>query len=353
MFGRLNDSPPVPQQATRPRRGFRRRGIGVPGFIAPTVQPVVYRATVVQSPPPDVSAGGTLIQNVPLLGPMRDVPTAATVLQMGAQAGPGAASAGSPMSMAGFGASPFGDAADRPKPRLMESIPLTDLQDNSMAFRFGGPLGSPGFGSPLGRPLHVYGRRQYAGYGAADGLKWWEIVFAPFTWVSTAARGVYEARGGEEGAVERQKGAQERKTERVEERQGRKTLRVEERQGRKTTRVESAQGRKDDLAAARASRISSIAQAKATRMTAPPASSANAGSSLLDTLTDAASSYFPDDSQLTPDELAAVQQQQALDQQQVPAASPVSWPLVLFGGAAIAGIAYLASQKKRKSKKDK
>ena len=208
-----------------------------------------------------------------------------------------------------------------------------------------GSMAGAGFSGAFGRPATVYGRRSYGGYGATDTgkekLQWWEIVFAPFTWVASAGKGIYNARGGDEGALIRQKAIQKRKTARTEGIQGRKDARVQSH----ADVVAQIQARKNVVANARAARIATPA-APATTSALDPA---------LQAISDFAASYMTPDANgnLVPlDQSAAPPVDQGYMDQGTDQTSS-TWPIVIAGGAAVLGIAYFASKKGKKGKKSK
>jgi hypothetical protein len=287
--------------------GRNNSPLGVPG--GAFVDASQLRPNVV-GPMPNVTAGGTLWNHEKMMGPV-------TPAQFSAGAsyitnGPGIGG-GAPLgSVAGSGHS--------------------------------GSMSGAGFSGAFGRPAAVYGRRSY---GAADTgkkkLQWWEVVFAPFTWFVSAGKGVYNDRGGDEGAALRQAGRIERQNTRVREKQERLTANVQA----KADRQAAIQGRKTTLTDARATRIA------APKTVAPVAS----GASLLDSagsaISDFAAGYMTTDAagNLIPLDSGALQDQGYVDPgADLESTSSSSWPIVAVGGLAVLGIAYAASRSGKKTK---
>lgn len=290
--------------------------LGVPG--GAFVDASALRPNVV-GPMPNVTAGGTLWNHEQMMGPI-------PIAQFSAGAsyitnGPGIGAGGAPMgSVAGYGHS--------------------------------GSMAGAGFSGAFGRPAAVYGRRSYGDLGATDDgkkkLQWWEIVFAPVTWVVSAGKNVYNDRGGDEGAAQRQKARIKRQNIRTREHQERLTAHAQAQANKQA----AIQARKDVLANARATKI-------ATPKVVAPAS----GSSFLDSagsaISDFAAGYMTTDAagNLVPlDSVSPMSDQGYVDpsaDQSLQSSSSSSWPIVAVGGLAVLGIAYAATRKGKKGKKDK
>ena len=273
--------------------------MGVPGGAFVDARPL---RTSIVGPMPSVTAGGTSVPGLVPLAPMTPAQFDAGMqyVSMGPTSGGGGAPLG---TVSGLGGAAFG--------------------------RMSAPFGTPGGVMALaglqgyGRPATVYGRKNYGFIEL--------IIAAVSTWVG---------RGGKEGAEDRQEHRQEIQETKVEGRQGRKDFRLTQFWNLKNLRESSQQHRKDVI-------VESRAEWRANR---------NAVDTTIPGMSDLAVQN-PDGTvqQLTNREaadleaLAAAQQQQQISAMQAGAASSTEfpWGLVLAGGAAIVGVAYLAKKKKK------